>query len=191
MEKEMFKRALEVISIGTFLSMERENSVLQISNTPELWPSALSVLSCVCAWLYVFRLVVTGCCCRGRRLPWQANHSPHPHLPSGLGWSQVSSWAWSYTRWKGKLGREPVSWAWWVLRGWEAERWSRGPCRWLQPFHPGKRLSAGWPQVESPISLVTSLLFKTSRDVSWFFFVKNLNWRHFKILCCYFVAVWK
>lgn len=51
MEKEMFKRALEVISIGTFLSMERENSVLQISNTPELWPSALSVLRVLCAQL--------------------------------------------------------------------------------------------------------------------------------------------
>lgn len=47
----MFKRALEVISIGTFLSMERENSVLQISNTPELWPSALSVLRVLCAQL--------------------------------------------------------------------------------------------------------------------------------------------
>lgn len=49
--KKMFKLALEVIPIGTFLSMERENSVFQISNTPELWPSALSVLSVLCAQL--------------------------------------------------------------------------------------------------------------------------------------------
>lgn len=133
-----------------------------MSNTLELWPRSslclvCCVLSCVCAWLYAFRLLVTGCCCRERRLPWQASHSPHPHLPSGLGWSQVNSWAWSYTRWKGKLGREPVSWAWWVLGGWKVDA-VESHVPGCSPFTLAEGLPAGCPQLESSIFLFTSSL---------------------------------
>lgn len=72
------------------------------------------------------RLLVTDWCCRGRQTPWQASHSPHHrHLQNGLEWSQVSSWAWNCTRWKGKLGREHGNWVWWVL-WWE----ERGNVKW-------------------------------------------------------------
>lgn len=164
-----------------------------MSNTLELWPwSSLClvccVLSCVCAWLYAFRLLVTGCCCRERRLPWQANHSPHPHLPSGLGWSQVNSWAWSYTRWKGKLGREPVSWAWWVLGGVEGRE-----MQWramylaaaLSPWQKGSLLDArSWSHPSS-----SSPLFKTSWGVSWVFFMNKFNVATSKFF--WFVTSWK
>lgn len=153
----MLKLALKVILIGTLLNLEREGLSFTKQQCSRWWHRALSVLgccvlSCVCAWLYAFRLLVTGCCCRGRRLPWQANHSPQPHLPSGLGWSQVSSWAWSYTRWKGKLGREPGSWAWWVLWGWEGrERESRGAA--LLPCQRGSLGDRSWthPPPSSPL----------------------------------------
>lgn len=81
---------------------------------------------CMCLALCT-RLLVTGWCCRGRRTPWQASHSPHRHLQSGPEWSPVSSWAWNCTRWKGKSAREPGSWAWWVLRWGEGRE--RGKLR--------------------------------------------------------------
>lgn len=89
-----------------------------------------SVHSVKCVELYVClalctRLLVTGWCYRGRWTPWQASHSPHHHLQNGLEWFQVSSWAWNCTRWKGKSGREPGNWVWWVL-WWERMGAGRG-----------------------------------------------------------------